>query len=483
MREKDRREQNNPARKFIPNGKQEEFIKLFGADKLFVSMFCAANGVGKSAVGALILTNIVYGPQNEWFKHPIFEKWPYIKRARIVSDPNTIKTKIIPELEKWFPVNEVKRFPEANYEMGKEGKNYICKIETNTGWIIDIMSTEQDAKEFESTDLGFVWIDEPMPKDKFNATIARARLGMVLIWTFTPLTYSAWIKEWMDEHADGEYADYVEAELEDNCKVHGKRGILEHIHIKRMVDAFPEDEKLARAFGRFGHLIGRIHKSFRRKVHVVQPFPVDEKKYSTYMALDPHPRVADHVLWISVDKYGRKYLSGELLSEGSAKLLYERIKAFESAMHYRIEGRIIDPSAFVDDQHKEEASVGKQLFDLGMTGLIKGSKDLMAGIKATNDALHYEMKDGMLVMPPELYFFDTCTVAIKQIEEYVWQEWKGSAKDDKKLNAHPRDRDDHMPENLHRLLLHNLTFIPYQMSLPGNRQTWEDELKELDPYN
>jgi len=66
---------------------------------------------------------------------------------------------------------------------------------TNNGWEIDLMSNEQDVKEFESVDLGFVWIDEPMPKDKFMATIARGRLGMIMIWTFTPLTYSAWIKD------------------------------------------------------------------------------------------------------------------------------------------------------------------------------------------------------------------------------------------------------------------------------------------------
>ena len=53
------------------------------------------------------------------------------------------------------------------------------------------------------------------------ATVARGRLGMIMIWTFTPLTYSAWIKNWLDEHSDGQYADYVEATMEDNCFVEG----------------------------------------------------------------------------------------------------------------------------------------------------------------------------------------------------------------------------------------------------------------------
>lgn len=482
LQEQERRKQINPARNYIPNGKAEEFIAMVGGDKHFVNMFVAANGVGKSASGANILTNIVYGPQNEYFEHPLFQKWPYLKRARIISDPTTIKSKIIPELEKWFPVNEVKRFPEANYETSKEGKNYICQIKTNTGWTIDIMSTEQDAKEFESADIGFVWIDEPMPKDKFMATLARGRMGMIIVWTFTPLTFSAWIKNWMDEHI-GETAEYIEAEMEDNCKVHGSRGILEHAHIKRIADACPEDEKEARIFGKFGHLIGRVHKLFRRKIHVIKPFPLDERSFTTYKALDPHPRVSDHVLYMSVDRKGTKYITGEVLSEGLVRDLYERMKAFETAMHYRMEGRIIDPSAYNDDQHRKEKSVGSQLYDLGES-YIKGSKDLMAGIKRTNDALNYEMKEGRLIRPPEMYVFETCPVAIKQLEEYVWSEWKGAAKDEKQPNAKPKDINDHQVENLHRLLLAEPTFIPIEIREMSGRvgKTYYQEEESLDPY-
>jgi len=497
-----RQEKNNPAVQFVPNSKQEDFINIFGIDENFVSMFCAANGVGKSAVCAIILTNIVFGPQNEWFKEeefewtdrkgvkqtrpktnlPLFKDWPYIKSARIISDPNTIKTKIIPELEKWFPANEVKNFPEANYETGKEGKNYICKIETNTGWTIDIMSTEQAPKEFESTDLGLVWIDEPMPKDKFMATIARGRLGMVMMWGFTPLTYSAWIKEWMDEHVQAGDADYVEAELEDNCKIHGVRGMLEHAHIKRIADAYPDDEKEARVFGKFGHLIGRVHRDFTPKIHVIEPFPLDERKWTTYMALDPHPHTADHVLYLSVNSRGQKVLTGEVISEGGCKILYERVKAFEAAMHYRIEDRIIDPSAYNDDQHQTENSVGDQLRTLGWTRLIRGSKELMAGIKRTNDAFVYQLNEGKLVIPPEMYIFSSLTVTIKQLNEYVWQEYKGASKDDKKASSRPRDKDDHQPENLHRLLLHEPTFTPYDDNSSSSLGNYQDELSNLDPY-
>ena len=480
QKEKKRRVASNLSKGYIPNGKAAEFIEMVGSDKTFVNLMIGANSTSKTATGVNIIANICYGVQNEYFDHPLFQKWPYIKKGRIISDPTTIKEKIIPELEKWFPQNESKHLPQANYATAKEGKNYTAKFRTNTGWTIDIMSNEQDVKEFESVDLGFVWIDEPMPKDRFMATIARGRLGMTIFWTLTPLTYSAWIKDWLDKKADGEYADYIDdIEMEDNCKIHGVRGIFEHANIKRIADAYPEDEREARVFGKFGHLIGRVHKGFKRKIHVIRPFPIDEKKYTTYIALDPHPRVPDHVLYLSVDKKGTKILSAELISEGLVKILYERLKAIESAMNFRIETRIIDPAGYVDDQHREEKSIGSQLFDLGMN-FIKGSKSLMAGIKRTNDALDYEIKGGLMVREPEIYIFDTLPVTIKQLEEYVWSNWKGPTKDEKQPSGRPKDINDHQPENLHRLLLHEPQHIPYEFRQSGSASVEDDN---FDPYS
>ena len=487
--------ESNLSQTYVPNGKAEEFIKIVGAGKTFVSMFVAANGVGKSAAGANIVTNIIFSPQSKWFQYPLFQKWPYEKRGRIISDPTTLKEKIIPELRKWFPVNEVKNIPDANFEELKEGKGYTRKITTNTGWTIDLMSTEQDTKEFESVDLSFCWIDEPMPKDRFMATLARGRMGMVVFWTFTPLTYSAWIKDWMDERsADAGYLNYVEAELEDQCVDHGVRGILKHENIKRISDGFPEDEREARVFGKFGHLIGRVHKGFKRSIHVIKPFPIDERRFTTYKALDPHPRVADHVLYMSVDSKGTKFITGEIISEGLVKELHSRMVAFEAAMNYRMQGRIIDPAAFNDDQHRKENSVAIQLLNLG-EHYIGGSKDLQAGIKRTNDALSYQEVNGRMVKPPELYIFDTCPVAIKQLDEYVWSEWKGPSKDDKQPRGKPKDVNDHQVENLHRLLLSEPIFTHYvqvlnQREMPGgsgNAMTsgpydYHDS-DNLDPYD
>lgn len=482
-REQIRRIESQRAKYYVPNGKAESFINLVGSNECFINQFVAANGVGKSAAGANIVTNICYGPQSQWFQKPLFQKFPYLKKGRIISDPTTIKEKIIPELKKWFPANEAKRLPDANYETSKDGKFYESHFRTNTGFELDIMSNEQEVKEFESVDLGFVWIDEPMPKDRFIATVARGRLGMTIFWTFTPLNYSAWIKDWRDdkmlENKKGDlFLDYIEAELEDNCKVHGTRGILEHRSIKRMVQTYNEDEIEARVFGKFGHLIGRVHKRFRRKIHVIKPFPIKEGKFTVYHALDPHPRTPDHAMWLAVDKNGTKYVCAELVTKGTTPQLGERIKAVETRGNFRIESRIIDPSAYNEDQHKQEPSVASKLGESGLH-YVAGSKDLQAGIKRTDDALEYEEHQGEMIRAPELFIFDTCPVTIKQLEEYVWDEYRGNNADQKKPKASPKDKNDHMPENLHRLLLSEPSFVPKFVQSLGGR---ENEEKELDPY-
>ena len=486
--ELEERDSMEAAKHYIPNGKAEEFIKLVGSDKNFVNMFIGANGVAKTATGANIIANIVFGVQSEWFKgSPLYEAFPYIKKGRIISNPTTIKEKIIPELIKWLPRNTYKNFPEKLYETQKEGKYYASKFVFNNGWVIDLMSTEQDTEAFESVDLGFVWIDEPMPKDKFLATLARGRMGMTVFWTYTPLFGSGWVKEWIDNNinTDG-MCNYIEAEAEDNCKIHGVRGFFEHKHIQRMADAYPEDEKEARVFGKFGHLLGRVHKKFNRKIHVIKSFPLNERDWTTYKALDPHPRVADHVLYMSVNKKGTKIVSAELLSEGVIKQCYQRMIELEEKRNFRIEARIIDPSAFNENQHSKEKSVGSQLLDLG-EHWTRGSKNLMAGIKRTETAFDFEMVGGTFVREPEVFIFDCCITTIKQLEEYVWAEHSGKSADDKQKSGRPKDINDHMPENLHRLLLAEPKFVPYEFRQGAKHAPTSSGMsaiaeKEFDPY-
>lgn len=448
------RSKENLAKTYIPNAKMEEFINLVGSNEVFVNLLIAANGVGKSASGVNIITNICFGVQNDWFKGlPLFEKFPYLKRGRIISDPTTIKEKIIPELKKWFPSN---RFKEQ-YITEKQGKFWESRWMTDTGFIFDIMSNEQDSKEFESTDLGWVWFDEPSRKSIYNATVARTRTGGIIFWTMTPLEYSAWIEEDLYNKRDGINVEYIEAHMEDNCKEHGVRGILEHKNIERQMSQWPEDEKQARAYGKFGHLLGKIIKSFNRKIHVIRPFEMKRSEYSIFMALDTHPKVDEHAMWMAVNDKGQKYIIAELLFKGTASQLASEFKKIEGGM--RIEGRLIDPSAFNEDERSNEQSFGLKLSNLGYE-FEMGSKDLANGIKRLQEGFDYEMVGNEFINKPEVFIFDTCPVTIIQHESYVWVKNRGKMADTRQDRGTPVDKNDHQPENLRRLLMRDFKFVP-----------------------
>lgn len=170
---------------FVPNGKGYEFIKALGEDKYFVTLFSAANGVGKTATSVNILANFMFPCGNKYFNQDFYKNFPYLKKGRIVSDSTTIAEAIIPEIKQWFPVDK--------YITAKKGKNYEYNWKTTTGFEFDLMTFNQSVKEFESVTIGWAWFDEPPPEAIYKATVSRMRRGGIIFISATPLMGSAWM--------------------------------------------------------------------------------------------------------------------------------------------------------------------------------------------------------------------------------------------------------------------------------------------------
>lgn len=185
--ELERLKREEKYRFYIPNGKAEKFIKLIGQDygEIFVGLLSAANGVGKTACGVNIVAHILFECDCDWFNYPIFKNFPFIKKGRIAADATTIKEQIVPELKVWLP--------KGRYEPSKEGKEYEVKWKTDTGFEFNLMTYDQDVKEFESVSLGWAWFDEPPPEAIYKATVSRMRRGGIIFMTETPLKGSAWL--------------------------------------------------------------------------------------------------------------------------------------------------------------------------------------------------------------------------------------------------------------------------------------------------
>ena len=471
-----KRRKQNRYKYYVPNGKCEEFIEQVGEGKTFVSLFSAGNGIGKTAAGVATIANIIFGKSSDWFDYPLFDKWPYRKRGRIVSDPTTIQTVLIPELKKWLPV--------GRYTTSKGGKNYEAQWQFDNGWFIDILTYEQDVKEFESATLGFCWFDEPPPLLIYKATVARTRKGGIIFITATPLTGSAWMYDHIvsyDQTKEGQRAT-IYADVEENCVAHGIRGILKHSDIERMIAEYSEDEIEARVHGRFQHLSGLVFKKFDRRIHVIEPFVITKRDFAVFHALDTHPRNPDSGLWVAVNKDGTKFIVDELTVSAKTRTLAARIlKKNES---YRIEQMLLEPAAYIEDQHgddPENKSLAAELANEYGLDYEKATKDRTRSDRRIRDALDYKRVGKEIIVAPELYIFDTNPWIIYELEHYQWDDWKGRTAEDKSPKERPKDKDDHKIECLGRILIQEPRWTPMQSSFAGSH-IGEKTQKDFDPF-
>lgn len=431
----------------------------------FITLYSAANGIGKTVTGANIVANLLWPSDNPFFQADLFTKWPYPKRGRIVSDPTNIHKNIIPTLKFWFP--------NGRFKTTKGNKQFESIWVTDTGWEFDIMTYEQDPREFEGPTIGWIWLDEPPSEAILKACVSRTRKGGLIFITATPLAGSAYL---YDMFAKGETmveitgpggetiqysrpVTYIEADVWSACRdIPGTRGHLAKEDILKMIAEYSEEERQARIYGKFQHLVGMVFKKWDRKIHVIKPFAITERDFAVYEALDPHPRTPDAVMWVAVDKQGTKYVCDELwLKANSDEELAERIKRKRN--QYRIIRAIGDPSMFIEDQHTNQSLATR----LGKHGVsyVEATKARTMADRRIQDALAYTEVLGHLVKAPEVYVFDTCERTIFEIEHYRWDEWSGKMADKKGQKERPIDKDDHMIEDLGRILYSEPAFVPW----------------------
>lgn len=480
------RMEHEKYRYYEPNGQAEEFINTYGSGDYFILINFAANGVGKTAMASNILANLMFPTQNPWFRAKLFHDFPFLKRGRIITDAALVEKNVVNELKFWFP--------KGKYTTSKGGKHFESQWKTDTGWNFDVMTYDQDPKQFEGVTLGWAWFDEPPPEAILKATIARMRRGGIIMITATPISGSAHLYDMFSEESleveivlrEGEEPVKVKrsvhtqtSDVESACKTHGVRGHLNHEDIERMIAEYPEDERQARVYGKFQHLVGLVFKQWNREVHVVKPFNITMRDFTVYEYLDPHPRNPDAVMWIAVDRLGRKFVIDELyVNPDDKRDLASKIK--NKASQYRVEGRWADPWIFNKDQHQDsnDKNLAEHLSDEGLTYL-PAPKQRTAADERIKSALSYQAINGQMLRSPEVYVFDHCKRTIWEMEHYRWDEWTGKTADKRNRKEKPVDKDDHMIENMGRALISEHQFTEFIENTNYGVITNDD----LDPYS
>ena len=134
--------ERNPLPFFVPNMVQEKFIKMIGSapvTKKKIFIFSAANAVGKSSVACVLLGNLIWGRQTDWFNYPLFtEPNSFPKKIWYLSEHDAFQNKLIGEMKKWFP--------KKRYTFIKAGRKFDSHMESDTGWILEAKCLHPDQR-------------------------------------------------------------------------------------------------------------------------------------------------------------------------------------------------------------------------------------------------------------------------------------------------------------------------------------------------
>lgn len=418
----------NRVKWFTPNGKQEEFINKIGDGDVFIGIFSAANGVGKTALMVNVLANIILGEktENPWFDKPLFDDFRFPHRGRIASTKKNVEEigAIQTEIKNWFP--------EGSYSAKRMGKQYDSEYQMGN-WVFDIMTYEQDVKQFESATLGVMIFDEPPPLPILYACIARMRKGGIIMIFMTPLDDGGQILEDMTGKDVVEYKGeklgkviVVYADIEDNCKDHGCRGQLEHTHIIQMTQFYSEEEKEARASGKPSHLVGRIYSGFiASDPLVVDDFEINDD-YTIVQVIDPHDAIPFAMIWAAIDKTGQVWIFDEspeedlekIKSTNNTYLTYSRLIR-EKEGRIRADHRIIDPF-FGNKRFGNSGLTPKQeLEDLGFDFINGDTSGIDLGHNRVREFIKYDrLKPISSLNHPKLHIMKRCRNTWRSMERY-----------------------------------------------------------------
>lgn len=341
-------------------------------------------------------------------------------------------------------------------------------IETIDSWKRSKLSTESSHHDF-------IHVDEPLP-EKMWISVARG-----LVDTFgsawfccTPLL-ELWINDrfieggglrdaFPDGHTEsrdiGKYkikSWVITGSMHDNIKWTGEEKAAYIAELK-------PHEIETRIEGRPSQLTGVVYSEFVPDIHIYKTVPhgwSDYDKpplnYTIRLAIDTHPKVPTAVLFAATSPQGRTYIYDEIFSEGL--LLPGVCELILEKLFGRIPNRVLLEQAAWNPDPVDTYTYADVFAEYGLP-IEPATKDLAFGIMEVKSML-LERDRGF----PTLLFSPLLIETPREFDRYVWQEDK----------PRPVDKDDHMMEDLYRLVLSDLIYVsplqaphPYRNPIPIN---------------
>lgn len=436
---------------FEPLTLQDKFSKWPGKIK---GVF-GGNRAGKSQIGAAyIIQKCLAKPKQRW--------WAVAETYDVsVSIQQRKIWELLPKMEmRYCYYDEVNGFRNN-------------KIIFKNGSMIRFKSYEQGRESFASDDIDGIWNDEEPPFDVYKEQKMRLidRDGE-MIFTMTSLKgITELMQELFEDHdiIESQYAPLLDEVVPRVVEKNGVRFFMlwstenPHITQSRLADdlkMMTKQEIKCRIYGIPINLSGRIYPMFNKRIHVVSTDLIPKTHMCIWHVLDPHDRKPWAMQWWAVHKLtGRRYCIREYPwrknfneMEYDDKTYRDYVAVIREIEYGIIEEygrsvsrRIIDPNFGNATERKAEREGGQskttpkqELKRLGLH-FIDGIDALEAGHLAVRKGLHFEEKEGELIVKPTNYISEECENSIRHISRYSRKDIT-STDGDVKDNVKPMDK-------------------------------------------
>lgn len=439
--------EHEPLRLFTPNPAQQRFIDELARPGAFIVINAGGNASGKTYGLIAILGAFIWPDMAPpCFSASVFKDCTFPRKIWIVSNPGELG--VTGAVQSSIDA----LWPKANFEAIKNGHQYNSLFRSDTGWEIELKSTEQSITEFRGANVGIIAVNEPIPEDIYRECLARLRKGGVMAGAMTSLDDEPWIVDGILDKHDGKDYRIVYGGIEENCKDHTPGGTLSHEQIERILSKYPEDEQAARRTGKPLSLSGRVFKNFDHSVHIVREDVRPPAGTAVYQVIDPAAGKPFACIWAYVNSGGDLVIFDEwpnfsffgakdpgLNVQGYADIF----KAKE--VGFKVQTRIMDRH-YGNNRHTPGALTLRQEFDqIGLefansydigdidaevkTGIIKVADYLAYNKSIPIDAANH----------PRIKIAESCKNTIESLSRWTWDVKSLSGSRTKAKDNHYKD--------------------------------------------
>lgn len=353
---------------------------------------------------------------------------PTFGRVVAVDFLDGLEKIVKPEYARWIPPSEL-----INGSWEDSYSKELRTLTLDNGSKIEFMSYEQEVAKFSGTSRDWIHFDEEPPKAIFNECWMRVIDVRGCVWmTMTPLEGMTWVYD--DIYLRTNFDPLIEVfvvDITDNP-------YLNQGEISLLLSGLDEDERTARAHGKFVQIGGLIYKNFDAKLHVIDPM-LPPKEWMVVAGMDHGINNPTAWLWVAISPDGNMvvfdehYQSGEIISHHAAQV------------HLRNQNHDRIPDYYVGDpsiRNRDPITGTSILIEYVNHGIpiVLGNNDVAAGIGRVLELMKPRPPVGL----PKMFVTQNCVNFIREHSRYRWKKWVVRKQDDRSNKPEePLKKDDH----------------------------------------